>query len=127
MLEEIVFNEISNTDFEVIDIGKKDMKNYSRGQSYIKNSIDIDEITNMLSKLKLSEVRSILVESSPEASYYIDFITETDEYVYLSFYQPTKYMGIGVDGKDYSLEKAFKIIDGNIDFILLDNLINYYR
>lgn len=122
--EELVIDKMSNTNFELIDIGKKDMNTYSREQAYVKDSLDIDKTLEMLNNLKLLEVKSIPVEKSPEASYYMDLIIENDSYVYLDFYEPSEYIRIGVYGTDFKMEKAFKIIENEIDFKFLNNIID---
>lgn len=121
--EQLIFDKLSNTNFELIDISKKDMNTTSRAQIYIKNSLNIDELTNMLSKLKLLEVKSIPEEDFIENSYYMDIITVENEGIYLKFYQPSKYITLGVDGKANDMEKMFKIINGEIDYLLLNKLI----
>lgn len=58
------------------------METNLREQVYIKNPLNIDELTKMLSKLKLLEVKVIPDEDSIESSYYIDFVTRDKEYIF---------------------------------------------
>ena len=122
--EKLVFDKLSNNNFEFIDIGKNDMETNIREQIYIKSPGDIGELTKMLSKLKMLEVKVKPDEDSVESSYYIDFVTEDKEYIYLKFYQPSEYIAVGIDGENHDMEKVFKITDGSIDLTLLNKLIS---
>lgn len=125
--EALVLNKISSV--TLIDIGRKDMNANLREQKYIEDSIEIEDFKNMLYKLKLFEVKSIPEYNKElvEMSYYIDIIIEDNdfekEYIYLQFYKPSKYIFVEINHKNHNIKKTYEVIDGDIDFNLLDKLI----
>lgn len=121
-----VLDKISNA--KLMDIGRKDIHNNIREQNYIEDYMKIEEFKNMLSKLKLSEVKSIPENEMQliQMSYYVDIELASKnfnkEYIYLKFYRPSKYIVVDINRKKYN-NKIYKIINGDIDYDLLDKLI----
>lgn len=123
--KKLVLNKISNA--KLMDIGRKDIHNSKREQNYVEDYMKIEEFKNMLSNLKLIEVKSIPKKQLQLAkmSYYVDVILDSfdKEYIYLQLYKPSKYIIVDIKNKNYNNTKIYKIINGDIDFDLLDKLI----
>lgn len=100
-----------------------------REQKYIEVSIEVEKFRNMLDELKLLDIKSIPEYNgeSIEMNYYIDIVIMSNdiekEYIYLQFYKPGKYIDVEINNKNRNIKKTYEIINGSIDFDLLDKLI----
>lgn len=125
--DDLVINKISSD--TLIDIGRKDMNTNLREQKYIEVSIEVEKFRNMLDELKLLDIKSIPEYNgeSIEMNYYIDIVIMSNdiekEYIYLQFYKPGKYIDVEINNKNRNIKKTYEIINGSIDFDLLDKLI----